>query len=267
MEFAQYSDLKNKIAVVTGASGGIGRALVHALISSGATVIATDLTTNVLAEAFGESDPQPALRALDVSDTEQTNALAKSIAQEYGHLDIWINNAGVLFRENALEYKASAWQKTLDVNLSGTFYGAQAAARVMVEQGSGSILNLASYAGIRARHNCPDYASTKAAAAHLTRCLASEWGPLGLRVNAIAPGYIETPMTRWLRDDAEAAAQYIGKTPVRRLGKPTDIAQAALYLCSEASSFVTGHVLVVDGGFRTRNEPSRLVARYWKASR
>ena len=118
----------------------------------------------------------------------------------------------------------------------------------MVAQRSGAIINLSSYAGVKPRPNCADYASAKAAVAHLTQCLALEWSPMGLRVNAIAPGFIETPMSSWMHADAATHAEYIGRLPARRLGQPAEIADAVLYLASQASAYVTGHVLLVDGG-------------------
>ncbi|ALX20675.1 short-chain dehydrogenase [Bordetella pertussis] len=244
----QYQDLAGKIAVVTGAGGGIGRAIVAALREQGARVVATDLDPQALAQAMRESGQDVDCRALDVADPAASRALADAVAQQYGVLDIWVNNAGFMARMPALELDEQTWQRTLDINLKGTFFGAQAAARHMTRQGSGAIINLSSYAGIKPRPNCADYASAKAGVAHLTQCLALEWSPLGVRVNAIAPGFIDTPMSSWMHGDAQTYTEYIARIPSRRLGQPEDIAAATLYLASQASSYVTGHVLMADGG-------------------
>ncbi|MNJ21800.1 Gluconate 5-dehydrogenase [compost metagenome] len=245
-ETAIYNDLRGKIAVVTGAGGGIGQATVRALCANGVKVIATDLDVDAIVLAFAGLEVE--CEYLDVTDVEALRGLSEGIEARHGGIDIWVNNAGMLARSSALELSAGDWQRTLDVNLKGTFFGAQAAAACMLKRCSGVIVNLSSYAGIKARPNCADYASAKAAIAHLTQCLALEWGPLGIRVNAIAPGYIETPMSSWMHGDPEAYKSYMQRTPARRLGRPDEIASAVLFLSSHASSYVMGHVLVVDGG-------------------
>lgn len=242
MSNVNYLDLAGKVAVVTGAGGGIGRAVVAALSKQGARVVATD--RDLAAMAGVDAD----CRELDVTRPAAIRALADAVAAEYGALDIWVNNAGYMDRMPALDLDEAAWQRTQDINLKGTFFGAQAATRHMVAQRSGAIINLSSYAGVKPRPNCADYASAKAGVAHLTQCLALEWSPLGLRVNAIAPGFIETPMSSWMHADAATHAEYIGRLPARRLGQPAEIADAVLYLASQASAYVTGHVLLVDGG-------------------
>ena len=242
MSNMNYPDLAGKVAVVTGAGGGIGRALVAALRQQGVTVVATDRDLAALADVDADR------RELDVTRPQALHALAQAVSAEHGALDIWVNNAGFMERMPALELDEAGWQRTLDINLKGTFFGAQAAAKQMIPQGGGAIINLSSYAGVKPRPNCADYASAKAGVAHLTQCLALEWSPKGLRVNAIAPGFIETPMSSWMHADAATYAEYIERLPARRLGQPAEIADAALYLASQASAYVTGHVLLVDGG-------------------
>ncbi|CAB3850283.1 Glucose 1-dehydrogenase 2 [Achromobacter denitrificans] len=242
MSNMNYPDLAGKVAVVTGAGGGIGRAVVAALRKQGVTVVATDRDLAAL------SDVDADRRELDVTRPQALHALAQAVSAEHGALDIWVNNAGFMERMPALELDEAGWQRTLDINLKGTFFGAQAAAKQMIPQGGGAIINLSSYAGVKPRPNCADYASAKAGVAHLTQCLALEWSPKGLRVNAIAPGFIETPMSSWMHADAATYAEYIERLPARRLGQPAEIADAALYLASQASAYVTGHVLLVDGG-------------------
>ena len=212
MSNVNYLDLAGKVAVVTGAGGGIGRAVVAALSKQGARVVATD--RDLAAMAGVDAD----CRELDVTRPAAIRALADAVAAEYGALDIWVNNAGYMDRMPALDLDEAAWQRTQDINLKGTFFGAQAAARHMVAQRSGAIINLSSYAGVKPRPNCADYASAKAAVAHLTQCLALEWSPMGLRVNAIAPGFIETPMSSWMHADAATHAEY--RPPARAAAGP-----------------------------------------------
>ena len=242
MSKMNYPDLAGKIAVVTGAGGGIGRAMAAAFRQQGATVVATDLDLEALSGVDADC------RQLDVTQAQAVRELADAVAAQYGALDVWVNNAGFMARMPAMDLDEAAWQRTMDINLKGTFFGAQAAARHMIAQGSGAIINLSSYAGVKPRPNCADYAAAKAGVAHLTQCLALEWSPKGLRVNAIAPGFIETPMSSWMHADAATYAEYVERLPARRVGQPSEIADAALYLASQASAYVTGHVLMVDGG-------------------
>lgn len=241
MQNTVLSDLSGKVAVITGANGGIGLATVQALTAQGARVVMTDLNAPDIVPENTE------FRKLDVTDVEALRALAADVAATYGSLDIWVNNAGFLKRQDALDLDLSDWQKTIAINLQGTFFGAQAAARQMAKQGNGVIINLSSYAGIKTRPNCPDYASAKAGIAHLTQCLALEWGPLGIRVNAIAPGFIETPMSSWMHGNPEIYQSYLAKIPAGRLGQPEEIGKTVVYLASDLASYVTGHVIAVDG--------------------
>ncbi|PRY08927.1 SDR family NAD(P)-dependent oxidoreductase [Kineococcus rhizosphaerae] len=236
--------LHGRVVVVTGAGGSIGAAAVQGFEERGATVFAVDR------DVPQENDRRAGVeyRTLDITDHRAVDDLAVEVVRENGRLDGWINNAGVLVRATALELTPEAWDRTMDVNLKGAFFAAQAAARQMIQAGRGVIVNVASYAGLKARPNCADYASSKAALIHLTSCLAVEWGPLGLRVNAIAPGYVDTPMSAWMRESPEVFAQYMDRTPSRRLGEPLDIAQAMAYLVGDESAYVNGHTLVVDGG-------------------
>ncbi|WP_200792258.1 SDR family NAD(P)-dependent oxidoreductase [Agrococcus sp. Marseille-P2731] len=236
-------DLSGKVAVVSGAAGAIGTAIVEGLAARGATVVGTDR------EAAGRGAPQGTeLRRLDVTDVAAVRSLADAIVEQHGSIDIWVNNAGYLQRTPALEVEPEAWQRTIDVNLTATFFGAQAAARHMVRQGAGAIVNLSSYAGFTARPQCPDYAAAKAGVAHLTACLATEWGSAGVRVNAVAPGYILTPMSAWMHDDPDERDALLSGTPLPRLGTTSEVADAVAYLVSDQSSYVTGHTLFVDGG-------------------
>jgi len=233
-------DLTGKVAVVTGANGGIGNAIVTTLRHRGARVISTDVTPSV--------DRHPDFHSLDVGDVGAIRALAEEVVATCGGLHIWVNNAGRLARASALDLSTEAWDETLNINLRSVVFGCQAAARSMSKSGGGAIVNLSSYAGLKARPNCIDYAAAKAGVHHATKCLALELGPLGIRVNAIAPGYIDTPMSSWMHDKLDLKKEYLEKTPLNRLGEPLEIAMGVLYLVSPMSSFVTGHTLVIDGG-------------------
>lgn len=237
------NDLAGKVAVVSGAAGAIGTAIVTALAARGATVVGTDHAVKGSTAPVGTE-----LRQLDVTDVAAVRELADSVVDQHGSLDIWVNNAGYLQRTPALEVEPESWRRTLDVNLTAAFFGAQAAARHMVKQGSGTIVNLSSYAGFTARPQCPDYAAAKAGVAHLTACLATEWGSSGVRVNAIAPGYILTPMSAWMHDDPEQREAMLSGTPLGRIGNTSEVADAVAYLVSDEASYVTGHTLFVDGG-------------------
>lgn len=231
--------------VVTGANGAIGAAAVEAFFNEGATVYALDRD----APREEHQDKNSVINVqMDITDTDAVSKLAGEIISQTGRLDCWVNNAGMLRRSAAIDITPDAWDLTMSVNLRGAFFAAQAAAREMIKAGQGTIINVSSYAGLKGRPNCADYAVSKAGISHLTACLAVEWGPLGLRVNAIAPGYIETPMSSWMRSSSEVYDEYMSRTPSRRLGAPEEIAASMVYLASDASSYVNGHTLVVDGG-------------------
>ncbi|MBC2887120.1 SDR family oxidoreductase [Ochrobactrum sp. CM-21-5] len=230
-----------KVVIVTGAGGGIGAAVCAKFAAESATVYALDRKTF---ENVGQYEQ----RVVDVTDTSEFTSVIQEIARSHGRIDVLVNNAGFLERQAALDITPADWQKSIDVNLTASFFGSQATARIMKDRGGGSIINLSSYAGLKGRPNCAHYASAKAAIAHLTVCLAVEWGPLNIRVNAIAPGYIETPMSAWMHGDPEQKAIYVEKTPLRRMGTPSEIADAVSYLASGEASYVTGQVMRVDGG-------------------
>lgn len=234
---------KTKVAVVTGASGGIGLAICRRLKADGMKIVAIDRASPA------QMDDDVDYRTLDITQTALLGEVANDIAACHGSFDLWVNNAGFLERKEALEINEAEWNATLAVNLTATFFGAQQAARIMRGIGhGGAIINLSSYAGLKARPNCAAYAAAKAAIAHLTACLAVEWGQYGIRVNAIAPGYIETPMSAWMHQDEQQRAQLLARTPLARLGEPSEIAEAVRFLANDDSSYITGHTLSVDGG-------------------
>jgi 3-oxoacyl-[acyl-carrier protein] reductase len=220
-----------KVAIVTGAASGIGAATRKVLQDVGALVVGADIADGV-----------------DVSDRSQVDALVADTVAKHGRLDVLANVAGIYARGDVLSLTDDDIDRIFAVNLKGTLYCCQAAARVMIEQGSGSIINVASGAIDTGASGTCAYAMSKAAVVQLTRNLATEVGRRGVRVNVVAPGWIETPMTE-ATDDFEAMKDMMSKMqPIRRTGRPEDIANTILFLASDASSFMTGQILRPNGG-------------------
>jgi 3-oxoacyl-[acyl-carrier protein] reductase len=244
--------LQDRTAFVTGASKGLGRAIAERFVEEGARVVIADIDQENLNKAMAETTVDASrLTAinLDVSDFDAVQAAINDAISDFGALDILVNNAGFSPKKNWLEYEISEWQKVLDVNLSGEFYGARAVAEHMMARKSGRIINLSSSAwrhgGVATGGGLP-YTSSKAGVIGLTRALCKALGPYNITVNAIAPGPTPTPMTSsWLSDAEDALKENI---PLRRLGTPHDIANAALFLASDEAAFITGSCLDVNGG-------------------
>lgn len=223
--------LEGAVAIVTGAASGIGAATVRLLTEAGATAVGADIADGV-----------------DISDRAQVDALVADTVATHGRLDIYANVAGIYTRGDVLTMTDEELDRIFAVNLKGTLYGCQAAAKVMVEQGSGSIINVASGAVDTGAAGTAAYAMSKAAVVQLTRNLATEVGRKGVRVNVVAPGWIDTPMTE-ANDDYEAMRDMMSKLqPIRRVGQPEDIANAIVFLASDAASFMTGQILRPNGG-------------------
>lgn len=235
-----------QVAVVTGGARGIGRRFVGGLREVGMTVVSVDLDEAAQAEAWGEV-PEVTTVSGDVTEDGFLDGVAARAVARHGRLDHWVNSAGIFSAESAFDRDVEVWQRTLDVNVRGVFLGARAAARQMRGEG-GSVVNMASVGGLLALANMSDYCASKAAVEHLTRALAIEWGPEGVRVNAISPGFIDTRMLAWMRDDPEQRAKQMERVPLGRIGTTDDVLGALLYLASDAASYVTGTTLVVDGG-------------------
>ena len=244
--------LQDRTAFVTGGSKGLGRAIAERFVEEGARVVIADIDQEnldkTLAETTVDATRLTAIN-LDVSDFDAVQAAINDAIADIGALDILVNNAGFSPKKNWLEYEISEWQKVLDVNLSGEFFGARAVAEHMMERKSGRIINLSSSAwrhgGVATGGGMP-YTASKAGVIGLTRSLCKALGPYNITVNAIAPGPTPTPMTSsWLSDAEEALKEQI---PLRRLGTARDIANAALFLASDEASFITGQCLDVNGG-------------------
>lgn len=246
--------LRDKVAVVTGAASGIGRALARALAATGARVVAVDRDGPGLEETCSEIDEAALPLAVDLLKHGAEDEIVERTVDAFGVLDVLVNCAGVFPTSPALELPVEEWDHVLGLNLRAPFLCSRAAARWMVgERRPGNIVNIASSAGTVARPGIAHYAASKAALIMLTRVLAIEWAEHDIRVNAVAPGLVETPgVTEGLLDTEEGRQEHLRKLdriPMARLGEPSEIAEAVLFLASDNSSFVTGHTLFVDGGY------------------
>ena len=237
-----------KVALVTGAARGIGREIARELLARGMTVVAVDLRADLLAElpeALGGGDKLDC-RAMDVTDSEGFTALIEDVAKEHGRLDVLVNNAGITRDNLVLLLTDDDWEQVMKVNLFSAFIGVRAAGKIMMRQRSGSIVNMSSYAGVEGNRGQANYAASKAGLIGLTKSAAKDLAKRKIRVNAVAPGFIQTEMTEVLPQQAKDMA--MAQIPMRRFGQPRDIAQAVAFLASDASTYITGQVLSVDGG-------------------
>lgn len=240
--------LAGKIAIITGGARGIGRAGVERFLEEGATVVIWDVNAEAGAAAVSELTAKGykvEFASVNVTSLPETEAAAKVVIDKYGKIDILVNNAGITADKTLLKMTAEQWQKVIDVNLTGVFNVTKAVAPFMVEKNYGRIINTSSVVALYGNRGQTNYVATKAGLIGMTKTWAKELGPKGVTVNAVAPGYIETEMILSVPQDILDAIK--ADTPMRRLGKPEDIANAYLYLASDEASFVSGHVLSVDG--------------------
>jgi 3-oxoacyl-[acyl-carrier protein] reductase len=236
-----FCSLEGKLALVTGASRGIGRAIAAELARAGASVVVGYRSGAEEAEALASELGGRAVQA-DVADPEQ----AARLLEEAGDVDVLVNNAGLTRDGLILRMSDEDWRTVLDTNLGGVFHTCRAAARGMMKKRAGSIVNLTSVVGIHGNPGQTNYAASKAGIIGFTKSLAREMASRGVRANAVAPGYIQTALTEVLPDEVQQAI--LANTPLARLGTPEDVAVAVRFLCSDEASFVTGEVLLVDGG-------------------
>jgi NAD(P)-dependent dehydrogenase (short-subunit alcohol dehydrogenase family) len=248
-------DLSGKVALVTGGTGGLGRAIALGLAQAGARVVVGSRTESQIVETVQELrriGPEHAGLRMDVSDPSSVRETVDRIVTDFQRLDILVNAAGMHLKVPSMEMGLEEFERLLRVNLTGTFLCCQAAGRVMQRLGGGAIINIASIASFVALAEVLAYGVSKAGVAHLTKSLANDWARYGIRVNAIAPGVVPTALNRQIIEGTERGAAFLRGTPMERFGSAEEIAGAAIYLASPAASFVTGEILVVDGGFLAR---------------
>lgn len=248
--------LENRIAIVTGAAQGIGRALALGLAGEGAHVVVADIQEDKAIETAAEIQ-RMGRRSLglrvDVSVLSDLARMVERTLQEFGRIDILVNNAGIALPTPFLETTEEVWDRIMDINLKAVFFCSQMVARVMVKQGRGKIVNVASTSSFVAGRSEVPYAISKAGVRMLTAAASAELAPYHVNMNAIAPGLIKTPLTERYFPSAEAfEARVRAKIPMGRAGTPQDLVGAVVFLCSDAADYVTGHTLVVDGGWLTQ---------------
>ncbi len=246
--------LDNQVALVTGGNRGLGQGMAIALAQAGARVAVTSRsgqaheTLDAIAKTGGQGQAFPA----DFSDPQVGPKVVQQVIDTFGQLDILVANAGTIRRAPALDYSREDWDYVLNVNLNAVWLLAQAAARHMAQRGQGKIILIASLLSFQGGITVPAYTASKHGVAGLTKALANEWAALGINVNAIAPGYMATDNTRALQENPTRNRQILERIPAGRWGRPEDLAGAVVFLASQASNYMHGHLLVVDGGWMGR---------------
>jgi NAD(P)-dependent dehydrogenase (short-subunit alcohol dehydrogenase family) len=242
-------DLSGRVAVVTGGTRGIGEAIVHQLAAAGARVVAVSRSAPA-AGAGPPRDGEVTMLAADVAKKPEVDRMIEAVLTRHGTVDVLVNCAGTAKRAPALEQAEADWEYMIDLNLRGTAWACRAVAPVMRKAGRGRIVNITSIGAEFGLVNRAAYCATKGAVGQLTRCLALEWGPYGITVNAVGPGITVTPLVRpFLDANPGKEATMVRKIPLGRLGRPDDMAGAVVFLASDLASYVTGQTILVDGGW------------------
>ena len=255
MGVSNLFSLDGKVALVTGASRGIGRGIAVGLASAGANLALVARSESKLIEAQQEIrsiGAQVEIFPCDLSQTDDIPALVGEVIGAFEQIDILVNNAGTTHRDDAVDFPEDRWDHVMKVNLKSVWLLAQEIGRGMVERRSGKIINIASLLSFSGGIRATAYAASKGGVGQLTKALANEWASKGVNVNAIAPGYIQTDMASALLNDPTRAPQLMDRLPAGRFGTPDELAGAAIFLASEAASYIHGHILSVDGGWMAR---------------
>lgn len=245
-------DLKGKVAVVIGGTSGIGRAIAHGFAQAGADVVPTSRRAEQVEAAAREIEEfgRRSLRVTsDVADRSSLERVLSEAVSAFGQVDILVNSAGRTKRAPTIDYPEDEWNAIIDTNLTGTLRACQVFGKHMLERESGSIINIASLSTFVALYEVAAYSASKAGVGSLTKSLAIEWSSRGVRVNAIAPGVFRTALNQKLLDETDRGREFLLRTPMRRFGNVEELAGAAIFLASDAASFVTGEIIAVDGGF------------------
>jgi len=263
MAMMNLFDVRNKVAIVTGGNRGIGFGLARGLGDAGARVIIANRDVSsgeMAARQLQAAGMDVSFVRCDVSDGDSISQMVDEVVSRYGTVDVLVNNAATRVTALALDHSAEDWDNLMKVNVTGAFLAAQAVARIMTEQGRrGSIINISSVAANRGNFNRTSYITSKGALNSMTIALAMEWAPHGVRVNGVAPGSVETPeRAAQIRQNQERLQATLDHIPMGRLSRPEDMVGAVIFLASDASAYVTGHTLVVDGGWSLTARPMSL---------
>jgi NAD(P)-dependent dehydrogenase (short-subunit alcohol dehydrogenase family) len=252
MQAENITDLSNKTAVVIGGTSGLGRAIAIALARSGANVAAAGRRAELVAEVGAEIEEmgrKSLQKTVDVARRESIDALRDAVLKKFGAVDILVNAAGRTARQPTAEVSESEWTEIFDTNLTGTLRACQSFYEALKKNGKGKIINIASLASFVAFHEVAAYGASKAGVLALTRSLGSEWAKDGINVNALVPGVFPTELNAELLNGTERGREILTRTPARRFGKPEELTGAAVFLASDAASFITGQTIAVDGGY------------------
>jgi 2-deoxy-D-gluconate 3-dehydrogenase len=243
-------DLEGKIAIVTGASRGLGKAMAIGLAKAGAIVVVTDvLDTSETVNEIKKINRESFGLKVDVSNKSVVESMVKQILKKFGRIDILVNNAGILRTSDAEKLDIEDWRKVIDINLTGQFLCAQAVGKHMIRQRSGKIINISSIAGLSGYASSAPYSASKAGVISLTKTLAAEWGKYYINVNAICPGIFATDMTKDYLKDEQFKSMIKTKVPLARYAEPEELIGTVVFLASKASDYITGHSIVIDGGW------------------
>ena len=252
MNYLNKFMLKNKISLVTGGSGGIGIEICKSLLDAGSTVILADIDTKKSKKIINKlKNKNIEFHTIDSTSEKSIKVLARFVIKKYKKLDILVNCIGICLNKEAENVSKKEWEKVIDININSMFYICKEFGKIFIKQKKGNIVNIGSNSGLIVDRPQPQasYNASKAAVHQLTKSLACEWAKFNIRVNAIAPGYVATKMTLLGRKKPEWFKYWIDMTPMRRLAEPSEIASVALFLASEGSSYCTGTIISVDGGY------------------